>query len=371
MKKKNAIAAWMLASAAACTWAADSIKVGMTLPSTSLAFGPRATQVEAGVKAYINRINSTGGVNRRTVEVIALNDDGLPDKVRANTRQLLKQHKVVALLNCLGDEPCRIMAEEAAAAQVPLIGALSGEEGLSRARNPYIYRVRAVQAREADALAVQLKVMGCFSVAVLTDPAASASFAKLAAASMAQAGLKTTEIKYEASSPQRVEEALKELGRGAFHAVVLALPLPTVSILIEKGIDRRPEIPRVVVFPSDGTLTVAMGAFPERTVGFTSVVPNPDLTSPLARQLDADATRYSTGYAQTFDGMEAYIGARLLVEGLKRVPSAHDARSLQAALNNMDKVNIDGLSLSFTQGAATGSSDVTVGVRSRHGILLK
>lgn len=369
--KKNAMAALLLASAGACCWAADSIKVGMTLPITALAFGARATQIEAGVKAYLNRINSTGGVNGRTVELVTLNDEALPDKVRQNTRQLLKQHKVVALLNCVGDESCRIVAEEAAAAQVPLIGALSGDEDLSRARNPYVYRVRAVQAREADALAAQLKGMGCFNVAVLTDPAAGGSFARQATASMAQAGLKTTQIKYDALSPQRVEEAIKELGRGAFHAVVLALPLGTVSNLIEKGIDQRPEIPRVVVFPSDGTLTVAMTSFSGRTLGFSSVVPIPDLTSPLARQLDADATRYSSAYASTFDGMEAYIGARLLVEGLKRVASAHDAKSLQAALNGMDKVNIDGLSLSFAQGAATGSIKVGVGVRSRHGILLK
>lgn len=369
--KKNAMVALLLASASACSWAADRIKVGMTLPSSSLAFGARAAQVEAGVKAYLNRINSTGGVNGRTIEVVALNDDGLPDKVRQNTRQLLNQHKVSALLNCVGDGPCRIMAEEAAAAQVPLVGALSGTEDLMRTRNPYVFRVRAMQAREADALAAQLKAMGSFNVAVLNDPAAGSSFADLATASMGQVGLKVTQIKYDASSQQRMEEAIKELGRGAFQAVVLALPLGAVSNLIEKGIDQRPEIPRVVVFPSDGTLTVAMTSFPGRTLGFSSVVPNPDLTSPLARQLDADATRYSTAYALTFDGMEAYIGARLLVEGLKRFPSANDAKSLQAALNGMDKVNINGLSLSFAKGAATGSTEVGVGVRSRHGILLK
>jgi len=369
--KKNAIAALLLAAASAGSWAADSIKVGMTLPSSSTALGSRAAQVEAGVKAYINRINSTGGVKGRTVDVVFLNDDGLPEKVRQNTRQLLKQHKVAALLNCVGDEPCRIMAAEAAAAQVPLIGALSGEEDLSRARNPFVYRARAAQAREADALATQLKGIGCFNVAVLTDVAAGGSFVKVATASMAKAGLRATQIKYDTSSPQRVEEAINELGRGAFHAVVLALPLGTLSNLIEKGIDQRPEIPRVVVVPSDGTLTMAMAAFPGRTLGFSSVVPNPDFTSPLARQLEADATRHSVAYALTFDGMEAYIGARLLVEGLKRVRSPYDAKSLQAALESMDKVNIDGLHLSFGQGAATGSAEVGVGVRSSHGVLLK
>lgn len=369
--KKNTIAALLLASVGVSGWAAETIKVGMTLPSSSTALGSRAAQVEAGVKAYVNRINSTGGVKGRTVEVVFLNDDGLPEKVRKNTRLLLRQHKVAALLNCVGDKPCRIMAEEAAAAQVPLVGALSGEEDLSRARNPFVYRVRAGQAREADALATQLKGMGCFNVAVLTDVAADGSFAKVSTASMTQAGLRTTQIKYDASSPQRVQQVINELGRGGFHAVVLALPLGTLSNLIEKGIDQRPEIPRVVVVPSDGTLTLAMASFPSRTLGFSSVVPNPDFTSPLARQLEADATRHSVAYALTFDGMEAYIGARLLVEGLKRVRSAYDAKSLQAALDGMDKVNIDGLYLSFGQGAATGSAEVGVGVRSSHGVLLK
>src|SRR5205823_8601057 len=98
------------------------------------------------------------------------------------------------------------------------------------------------------------------------------------------------------------------------------------------------------------------GAFRDRVIGFANVVPHPeDRGVPLAQELQRNAEKYSTGYAVNFEGMEAFVNTRVCVEGLRRISGKPDAARLTDALEKLERVDLGGFTVSFTQGRETGS----------------
>ena len=70
--------------------AEDDVLVGQTAGFT----GGQASvsnDLKLGVEAYFKHVNSRGGINGRQLRLVSLDDGGKPDKVLANTRQLVEQ----------------------------------------------------------------------------------------------------------------------------------------------------------------------------------------------------------------------------------------------------------------------------------------
>ena len=126
---------------------------------------------------------------------------------------------------------------------------------------------------------------------------------------------------------------------------------------------------------ASGNVNALLSAFSQRMVGFTAVVPNPELSAvPLARELQRQAERASGGHATTYAGMEAYINARVCAEAMRRAAEGGktvDARSVLTALGNLGTLDLGGFSLSFSPTAASASDWIEIVVRSRTGYFLK
>ena len=77
-----------------------SIKIGGTFPFSgpASAFG----NTGKGLIAYINQINDRGGINKRKIEYIALDDGYSPPKAVEQTRKLVEQDEVAFIFGPLG-----------------------------------------------------------------------------------------------------------------------------------------------------------------------------------------------------------------------------------------------------------------------------
>lgn len=81
----------------------DSITLGTTLPIT----GPAAVAGEglvAGVQIAVDEVNAAGGVDGRTVELVALDDAFDPPRTVANARRLIEEEEVYALASPAGSQ---------------------------------------------------------------------------------------------------------------------------------------------------------------------------------------------------------------------------------------------------------------------------
>src|SRR3954470_23390421 len=110
-----AMAALLMGTAAA----QDAYVVGVTGAMTGPQAGILAPVVEmAG--AYVNHINSRGGINGKQVRLIVADDQGEPSRAAANAKKLLSQDKVVLLLNTSVSSTYAPVVAEAKRAGVPL-----------------------------------------------------------------------------------------------------------------------------------------------------------------------------------------------------------------------------------------------------------
>jgi branched-chain amino acid transport system substrate-binding protein len=111
---------------------ATAIKIGQTVPFS----GPASSfaivaRIEA---AYLQMINSTGGVNGRKIELIQLDDAYSPPRAVEQTRKLVDSDEVLAVAGTVGTPSNLAVAKYLNAAKVPQILAMSGSTALDNAQ---------------------------------------------------------------------------------------------------------------------------------------------------------------------------------------------------------------------------------------------
>jgi len=111
----------ILATAAplAAAQAQDAYVIGVSGAMTGPVAPNYAPVVEA-MKAYLEHVNSRGGINGHRVRVVVLDDQAQPSRAATNAKQLLEQDRVTMLLNVSLSSTYAPMIAESKRAGVPL-----------------------------------------------------------------------------------------------------------------------------------------------------------------------------------------------------------------------------------------------------------
>jgi branched-chain amino acid transport system substrate-binding protein len=99
--------------------AQDAYVIGVSAAMTGPGAGTYAPVVDA-MKAYLDHVNSKGGVNGKQVRLIVQDDAAEPSRAAANAKKLLAQDNVVMLINTSLSSTYAPMISEAKKAGVPL-----------------------------------------------------------------------------------------------------------------------------------------------------------------------------------------------------------------------------------------------------------
>ncbi|WP_114970815.1 ABC transporter substrate-binding protein [Rhodoferax ferrireducens] len=347
----------------------EPVVIGQSLPLTGAGFSV-ANRVLAGAKAHVARVNASGGILGRPVELVTLDDGGDPKRVAANVRTLVRLHKATVIVNCLGEPACLAAAETTAELRVPLVGPMSGALALRSREVRHVFSLRPEDDREADALARQLHAIGISRVVLLADEAEPARTLALAAA-LRRAGMQITRLKAEAQ-PASIEAAFRGIAQAASQALVLSLGNEVLETLARLPVAAREGIPSTIATLSSAGLTQVTHLFRDRMIGYTSVVPNPEVTHlPIVRELSRDADAYIGPEALSFEGLESYLTLRLCTEALRRTGPHVDGQRLGEAIENLGTLDLGGFRLTFGRERHHGSDYVEIGMRARDGRLLR
>jgi len=367
-------AAWLALAPAGWAFAAEPLVIGQSLPLGSADDGS-AARASAGARAYIEFVNASGGIRGRQLKLLTLDDGGDPRRHVDNLRQLVTQHKAVALLNCVGDAACAAGAQVARTEKVALIGPMSGAAALGRDANPYVFRTRATYAMEAEALTKQMLALGTSKVVIVTDRLPVSEGAAALQEAFARQRIASTVLDVDPSASASVARFRSEATSGRYHAMFVDMGVEGFARVSRLSQEASGRWPLFVTTCGAGNVSSLLTGFSGRVVGFTSVVPNPEVASiQLTRDLQEHAERFAGGgQAVTFAGMEGYINARICVDALRRASAAGmvDARGVLAAMNTMGSVDLGGFTANFSASPSAASDRVDVVVRARSGHLLK
>ncbi len=328
----------------ACSNPADSLspsgnKTGIgkheILIGSSLALGGHAgylgTQMLHGALSYIKHVNKNGGVHKRKIKIIALDDGYEPARCLYNTQQLILENKVFSLFCYVGTPTTVRIIPLVNEAKIPLVGMFTGASRLRHPVNKYLINIRASYYQETEAAVDMIvKKMNLDRVAVFYQYD-EYGFDGLRGVEIALKlyGLKPVAKGSYVRGTLDIEAGLTKIMESAAQAVIMIGTYNPCAKFI-KVAKKRDFFPvfHNVSFVGSKELARRLGDAGD-DVYVTQVVPPPKKsnTAPIESMLpgvDEYITLLAKYYPESkpsFVGLEGYINARVLVEGLKRAGS--------------------------------------------------
>ncbi|HPU28944.1 MAG TPA: ABC transporter substrate-binding protein [Syntrophorhabdaceae bacterium] len=138
-------------------YANDTIKIGLLVPLT----GPAAADgfsAHSSVKLALERVNSTGGLLGKKVELIAYDDRADGKEAVALARKLIEQDKVVAVVGGSYSTPSRAVAPIFQEEKIPFVAAYAVHPDITKAGD-YCFRngfLGTVEGKSAAYVAVKM-----------------------------------------------------------------------------------------------------------------------------------------------------------------------------------------------------------------------
>jgi ABC-type branched-subunit amino acid transport system substrate-binding protein len=350
--------------------AADAIVVGRSLALS----GPLKSYGEAkrdGGDAYIHKVNGSGGIGGKLIKLVTLDDAYTPANTVANLRKIAAENDPTAFLGLFGVPTVAAALPVLVQLKIPAIGLTSGADELRSPLNRYAFPVRASYADEAHKLVSHLKTVNISKIGVIytanpfgesvkdtllaalkaadltaktykIDPAAtgSAAAARLASADEPQAIIMT--MLSQAAVP-----VLTEVRKASFHGAMYTFsPVDTSTITKQLG-DKANGLAITQVVPIP--FGVRVGIVSEYT------------------QALKDLGRGTP----SFYGLEAFIEAKVMVEGLKRAGPNPSPMSLVKGLETLRDLDLGGYYVSYKPEAHTGSLFVEINAINSRGEVIR
>jgi len=144
----------------------DEIRIGASLALEGHA-GYLGTQMLQGAMSYILHINARGGIHGRKIRLTALDDGYDPTRCLYNTQQLILEEQVFALFCYVGTPTTVRIIPLVNEAKIPLVGMFTGANRLRSPVNPYLINIRSSYYQETQAAVdYMVKTKGFDRVAV-------------------------------------------------------------------------------------------------------------------------------------------------------------------------------------------------------------
>ena len=217
---------------------APGVSSGRVLFGQSAAFsGPAqdlGRNMRLGIEAAFDEANARGGVFGRRLELLSLDDAYEPEAAIANTRRLIFENGVFALIGAVGTPTSRSATPIAASAGVPYVAPFTGAAFLREARWRNVINLRASYFQETETMVDRLmRDLGIDRIAVLYQ---DDSFGRAGYRGVRQAlgrrDLKPVATGVYPRNTTAVKTALLDLRAGDPGAVILVGAYQPVATLI-------------------------------------------------------------------------------------------------------------------------------------------
>ncbi|MBW2465677.1 MAG: ABC transporter substrate-binding protein [Deltaproteobacteria bacterium] len=303
-----------------------------------------------GVLAALKEINLQGGINDRSLCLIALDDRYEPEITVKNMHRLIEQENVLAIIGNVGTPTAIAAVPIANRNRVPFFGAFSGAGILRRIPpDPYVANYRASYAEETAAMVQALITYGGLQpdeIAFFTQRDAYGDSGFLGGiAALKKNGLKDeTQIThgwYERNS-LAIENGLAD--------ILLADPEPKAVIIVGTygpsakfiKLARKYNLNSLflnVSFVGAAPLAQALGPGEDGVI-VTQVVPHLNSSLPTVKKYHRALSLFNPSIASTFGSLEGYITTRILLLALKNIKGEITRESIMNGLESLGEFDI-------------------------------
>ncbi len=324
----------------------DRILIG-----SSLALGGHAgylgTQTLHGALAYLKHVNAAGGIHGRKIKVVAYDDGYDPPRCVTNTQRLIIEDQVFSLFSYVGTPTTVKILPLVEEAKVPVVGMFTGANALRDPTHRYLINVRASYYQETGAAVKHLVDERKLSRIAVFYQYDAYGFDGLRGTEIALRpyGLVPVATGSYIRGTLEVEEGLEKIMAVHAQAVVMIGTYEpcTKFIRMAKANGFSPVFYNVSFVGAD-ELGRLLGEI-DATIIVTQVVPppevfhsNPDLWG--AKEYVKLLKQYYPQDRPNFVGLEGYINAKVLVEGLQRAGRDLDREGFINAIESIRRIDL-------------------------------
>jgi ABC-type branched-subunit amino acid transport system substrate-binding protein len=322
--------------------------------------------IRDGALAYFKKVNDTGGINGRKIELVSLDDANDTKRAEANTKKLIDEHNAVALFGYGSATLSRPALPHVEQARITFFAPFTGADPM-RKFNRFVYNHRASYADELEKIVEHYSTIGAKRFAVLhyNDPIGNANFAVVERALKAR-GLAPVAV----ASVQRTQTDLSKEVAAAVKAspdVVITTTLYKTTAEFVKLAHKQGISAQFVSNSFAGSTALAQALGSEGAgIVMTQVVPSvARTTTPIVREYQQASDRLLGKKDYSYTSLESFIAAKVLVEGIRRAGRDLTRESLLKALDGLGAIDLGGYVVSFTPNDHNGSNYVSLTILGR------
>ncbi len=346
---------------------AKTIVVGQSAPLTGIN-AELGNDIRNGALAYFRKVNEAGGVHGRIVELASLDDDNRVPRAEENTKKLVEEQGVFALFGYASATLSRPALPFVEKHRVPFLGPFTGADPM-RVFNKHVYNMRGSYAEELEKIVDHFVSLGVkrFSIVYYDDVVGKENFTAVDRALKARNLQAVSTMAFKDRAKPDIEGGVKEIAKGQPDVVILTTLYKATSDFIKlartSGMTSQWASNS---FPGASPLAKELGGKDGSGVIVATVVPPPSKRAlPIVQEYQAAIEKQLGRKEFSFTSLESYIGAKVMVEAMRRAGPKLTREGFMRELDNLKVFDAGGYIVSFAPNNHNGSSFVELTVIGR------
>ena len=343
------------------TVSANDIVISQVAPLTGV-LASTGKQMVVGGQIYFDHINATGGINGQKIRVQVADDGYKVDETVRLTQEALANPDVVALFGFAGTANVGQLLTGGVLSQggAALVAPYTGGEPLRTPFNPWIFHVRAGYGDETEHMVQQVTTLGMKRVAVMyQDDGFGKAGLQGVEKALSKRGLTLSAAAPYERNTDKVDEAVKTIRASDAQAVIMISVNRSTAAFIQR-------------YREPAEIIKLAGLKHAHGLGVSQVVPYPFMPAmPVVREYQRLLKQYAPKEVVNYTSFEQFLGAKVLVEGLRRAGPKPSRAQVIKALESMGSFDLGGTLVRYAPDNRIGSRYVEVTVIGSNGKLLK
>lgn len=345
---------------------AKSVAIGQSAPLSG-ANAEIGNDIRNGALAYFRKVNDAGGVYGRKIELTTLDDANQVPRAEANTKKLVEEQAVFALFGYASATLSRPALPTVEKHGVPFLAPFTGADPM-RVFHKYVYNTRASYADELEKIVEHYTSFGVrrFAVVHYDDVVGKENLSAVDRALKKRNLSLVSVAAWKDRAKPDIEGGVKEVMKGNPEVVILTTLYKASADFIKSTQKAGFGVQMVSnSFPGASPLGKELGK-EGAGVAIAQVVPPPTKRSvPVVQEYQLAIEKQLGKKEYSFTSLEAYIGAKVVVEALRRAGPKLTRDNFMLALDNMKSYDTGGYVVSFSPTDHNGSNYVELTVIGR------
>jgi ABC-type branched-subunit amino acid transport system substrate-binding protein len=338
---------------------AATVVIGQSAPLTG-ANAELGNDIRNGALAYFAKVNAAGGVHGRKLELNTLDDGNVVARAEANTRKLVEETGVFALFGYASATLSRPALPTVEKHGVPFLGPFTGADPM-RVFNKNVYNMRGSYAEELEKIVDHFVPLGIkrFSIVYYDDVVGRENYTAVDRALKKRSLEVVSTASFKDRAKPDIAAGVKEIAKGSPDVVILTTLYKATADFVRLA--RSSGMGAQMAsnsFPGASPLAKELGKDGTGVIVATVVPPPGKRSLPIVQEYQAAIEKQLGSKAYSFTSLESYIGAKVLVEALRRAGPKPTRESFMHALDGLRAYDAGGYVVGFSPTNHNGSSFV-------------